>query len=783
MESVLLLADRIGMSKASSKRPSGAGTLKLILVTYTAAVFLSALLLFGVQPMFTRMVLPQLGGSPSVWSVAMVFFQTTLLAGYAYAHWLSAARRRIVPVLVHLAVLIAAGLTLPLSIAKGWGEPPGTGTAIWLLGLFTISIGLPFVALSASNPLLQTWFVRTGHHDGKDPYFLYAASNIGSFLALLSYPILLEPAFTLTTQDWMWSGGFVVLALLIAACGTLLLRSPPAASMARRKKSTATPKPAWLTIGRWVFLAAVPSGLLIAVTAHISTDVAAAPLMWVMPLSLYLLTWVLVFARRPLFSQPYLLLLQPFAIACIVALLLYGGSIPLIPNLAAHLLAFFVIAMACHGELARSRPAPAHLTAFYLALSFGGMVGGLFAGLFAPFAFSWIAEYPILAVLAVLCRSFKPIPLPLPWSLLKPFVPSFAQSFWLKVNRWFWPIAAVVTLTLVLPSFFGLRLTYDMTDKLNAVVLTLAAISILFLHDPPKSAIAVALALAVIRLYPTDEGRSETLRSFFGVNQIFESSDRRYRALKHGTTLHGAQKIRNDDGSSVTGRPEPITYYHSKSAIAAVIEAVRARKAGPIRAAVIGLGAGSLSCRIGPNETWRFFEIDPTVIRIARDPKRFSFISSCAPDLSIVLGDARLTLAKEQDGAYDLIIVDAYSSDAIPVHLATAEAMAIYKAKLAPHGVVMMHISNRHLELESVVVGIAAANDLKSWVWSNDDEEEDDDNYIFASDVVISAAQPADIGALSDAKTWVLTPPNPALRAWTDDYSNIAGAFWRKLQR
>ena len=751
---------------------------RFVLAAYTAAVFLSALLLFGVQPMFTRMVLPQLGGSPSVWSVAMVFFQSMLLAGYAYAHWLARAKRQFIPVLVHLAVLAAAGLMLPLSIAQGWGEPPAKGTEFWLLGLFTVSIGLPFFALAANNPLLQSWFVRTGHRDGKDPYFLYAASNIGSFLALLSYPILLEPVFALQVQDQLWSGGFVVLALLIGACGYLLMRSPPGAGMTHGARS-ARRKPSWLMLSRWVFLSAVPSGLLVAVTVHISTDVAAAPLMWVIPLSLYLLTWVLVFARKPIFSQPFMLLLQPFAIAGIVVLLLYGGSVPLIPSLAAHLLAFFVIAMACHGELAHSRPAPAHLTAFYVSLSFGGMVGGLFAGLFAPFAFSWVAEYPILAVLAVLCRPFTPLPLP----ALGRWFPPAAQTLWQNVERWFWPIAVVAALALILPSFFGFRATYAMTSQLNAVVLTLVAISILFLRDPRKSVIAIALALSVVRLYPTDEGRSETLRSFFGVNRIFEPEERNFRVLMHGSTIHGAQRLLTEDGKRESGRPVPLTYYHSKSAMAVAIDAVRARKGAGLSAAVIGLGTGSLACYRGAGENWRFFEIDPTVVTIARDPQRFTFITDCAPDIPIVLGDARLTLAKEPDHTYDLIIVDAYSSDAIPIHLATSEAMAIYKSKLAAHGVVIMHISNRHLELESVVVGIAAANALKSWVWTNDDDEEDDDNYIFTSDVVISAAEPADIGALSDAKTWVLTAPNPDLRTWTDDYSNIAGAFWRKLMR
>jgi hypothetical protein len=287
----------------------------------------------------------------------------------------------------------------------------------------------------------------------------------------------------------------------------------------------------------------------------------------------------------------------------------------------------------------------------------------------------------------------------------------------------------------------------------------------------------------LIRLYPTDESHVETLRSFFGVHKIYEVDDGRIRILKHGSTIHGAQTLEDDDGNPITGRPNPITYYHDKSAMNQLIEAVRARKRGPLRTAVIGLGAGSLACRIGPGENWRFFEIDPTVIAIARDPRRFTFISSCAPGLPVVLGDARLTFAQEPDHTYDLIIVDAYSSDSIPVHLATAEAMGIYKSKLAPHGVVMMHISNRHLELQKVVEGIAAANGLKTWIWSNTGEETDDDNFVFSSDVAISAENMADIGDLMWDKLWVLTPPDPDVRTWTDDYSNVAGAIWRKYNK
>src|SRR3984885_6835207 len=284
---------------AVTDQPS-AGRNRLVLIVYTAAIFVSALLLFSVQPLFTRMVLPRLGGSPAVWSVAMVFFQSLLLSGYAYAHYLMQFRNRMIPVVVHLALLLIALLTLPLSIASGWGEPPSSGYAFWLLGLFAVSIGLPFFALAANNPLLQAWFVRTGHPNGPDPYFLYASSNIGSFLALLSYPVLLEPMFTLRTQNLIWTSVYGLLIVLIAACGALLLRSPAMAAVDTLAEDIDAPPPPWILRARWIFLAAVPSGLLIAVTAHISTDVAAAPLLWVLPLSLYLLTWVLVFQSRPL---------------------------------------------------------------------------------------------------------------------------------------------------------------------------------------------------------------------------------------------------------------------------------------------------------------------------------------------------------------------------------------------------------------------------------------------------------------------------------------------------
>ena len=749
---------------AATDQPSASRN-RLVLIVYTAAIFVSALLLFSVQPLFTKMVLPRLGGSPAVWSVAMVFFQSLLLAGYAYAHFLMQVRNRAIPVAVHLVLLVVALLTLPLSIAGGWGEPPNSGYAFWLLGLFAVSIGLPFFALAANNPLLQAWFVRTGHPNGPDPYFLYASSNIGSFLALLSYPVLLEPMFALRSQNLIWTGGYGLLIVLIAACGALLLRSPAKADVDISADEADAPPPPWMLRARWIFLAAVPSGLLIAVTAHISTDVAAAPLLWVLPLSLYLLTWVLVFQSRPLLPHQWMLMAQPLAIAGVIGLLAVGGEQNLLLTLGGHQLCFFIIAMACHGELARTRPAAKYLTGFYVALSFGGMLGGLFAGLIAPYAFSWVAEYPILLAAAVLCRPPADERLP-------------------RWSSWYWPFLAALAVALIAPTYWPGKIMDWLAGHRVWVIGAVGVLSILLAlglnANRWKIFATVVVALVLIRAYPSDDGRVETVRSFFGVHKIVVTPNGQYHVLMHGTTIHGAQKFHNDDGTQVAGRPEPITYYHKDGGIGQAIAAVRERKGAPLRVAVIGLGSGTLTCASEPGETWKFFEIDQSMVDTARDPKYFTYIRNCEPDLKPVIGDARLTFAKEPDGIYDLIIVDAYSSDAIPIHLATQEAMKIYKDKLAPQGAVVMHVSNRHLELSSVIVGIAEANDLQSWVYSEDSGR--DNEYIFATSVVVCARDEADVGKLASSDVWALTEADEKQRVWTDDYSNVLGAVYRRLR-
>src|SRR5438067_4635084 len=572
--------------------------------------------------------------------------------------------------------------------------------------------------------------------------------------------------FTLRTQNLIWTGGYGLLIVLIASCGVLLLRSPAkAAELNMPADDIDAPAPSWTQRARWIFLAAVPSGLLIAVTAHISTDVAAAPLLWVLPLSLYLLTWVLVFQSRPLLPHKWMLLAQPLAIAGVVILLAVGGEQNLLLTLGGHQLCFFVIAIACHGELARTRPAARYLTGFYVALSFGGMVGGLFAGLIAPFTFSWVAEYPILLALAALCRP--------PGSERLP-----------RWSAWYWPFLAVLAVALIAPTW-SIGKIFNWLDEhrvwmIGAVGVLSALLALGLNASRWKIFATVAVALVLLRAYPSDDGRVETVRSFFGVHKIVVTPHGQYHVLMHGTTIHGAEKFQNDDGTPVSGRPEPITYYHRDGGIGQAIAAIRERKGAPLRVAVIGLGSGTLTCAAAPGENWKFFEIDQSMVDTARDPKYFTYIQVCEPNSEPVSCDARLTFAREPDGIYDLIIVDAYSSDAIPVHLATQQAMAIYKSKLAPQGAVVVHVSNRHLELSSVIVGIAEVNNLKSWVYSEDSDR--DDEYIFATSVVVCAREEANVGKLASSEDWALEEADENQRVWTDDYSNVLGAVWRRLR-
>jgi hypothetical protein len=729
----------------------------LLLVTFIATVILSAALLFMVQPMFTKLALPRFGGAPSVWSVAIVFFQTALLAGYAYAHWLTRYASGRLSVALHLVVMIAAVAALPPAIAGGWDRPPAGTEPLWLIALFTVSIGLPFFALAANSPLLQAWFARTDHPAARDPYFLYAASNIGSFLALVSYPTLIEPLVRLGDQARFWSAGFCLLLALLIACGILLWRSPDAASAA---DDTTSARPTWKDAVFWVALAAVPAGLLVAVTAHISIDIAAVPLLWVLPLALYLLTFVIAFARRPIIPHWLVVALQPPCVVALVAVIIFDPLKTIIWIVAVHLGVFFINALMCHGELARTRPPARHLTAFYLCISAGGVIGGIATGLIAPHVFNWVAEYPILIALAVLCRPGLALPI------------DRARRYLL-----FGGLAAAMGVLVVCQVY---PVVLDAIPY-NWAVATLLGAAVLLWRAPLAFAAVIGFVL-LINHSIVDQAGAVSVRSFFGVSKVLDTADGQFRLLQHGTTLHGGQRIRESNGErAAIDPPELLLYYWDGSAIAQAFEAVRARVDGPIRFAVIGLGAGALACRAAPDDTVHFYEIDPAIVRIARDPYLFSFLWVCRPDVPVILGDARLTLADAPDGAYDLIVVDAFTSDAIPIHLLTREAMALYLKKLRPRGMVVMHVSNRHLELASVVAGIAAANGRVTLVSDEVDLDEAANPYKFVGTVAAVARGEEDFGALAHSRDWMLEPPDPNQWVWTDDYCNIVGSVIRKF--
>jgi SAM-dependent methyltransferase len=737
-----------------------ASSYNLLLATFVAAILVSAALLFAVEPMFTKMVVPRLGGAAAVWSVAIVFFQTALLAGYAYAHLLTRCAPGRTSVIIHLTVMLVACFALPLHIATGWGRPPSEGEAFWLLGLFAVSIGLPFFALAANGPLLQAWFARTDHPAAKDPYFLYAASNAGSFLALISYPVAVEPFVRLGDESWLWTVGFYALILLIAACGTLLLRSPNRPPAAETVGAEEAAPPTWGDVAFWVALAAVPSGLLIAVTAHISTDVAAVPLLWVLPLALYLLTFVIVFQARPIIPHHLVVDVQPIFILGLVVLFIIVPIKSIVGLIALHLTVFFVCALMCHGELARRRPAPRYLTAFYMWISAGGMIGGISAALIAPHVFNWVAEYPILIVLAVLCRPGLALP-----ARGTGQYPLFAGL-------------GVAALLMISSAAFDLNADEGM---FNLFVGVLLGLTVLFWRAPLPFAAIIAFILVATH-YFNAEPSNLLVRNFFGVLNVMETTDGRFRVLWHGTTAQGAQRIRDDNDRPVKGRPEMTSEFFAGAGIDQTFKAVQARAAGPINYAVVGLGTGALACAARPGDTLTYYEIDPDIVRIARDPKLFRFVSDCAPNTPIVLGDARINLADAADGTYDLIFVDAFLGAAIPIHLLTREAMALYLRKLKPDGIVAMHVSNLNLELASVVAGIAEENGAITRVYDGGDVEEDASQQHWVPRVAAVARREEDFGRLAKSEYWPIRERDPNQRVWTDDYSNIVGSMLRRLR-
>lgn len=738
---------------------------------FAVTVFASAALVFLVEPMVAKLVLPRLGGSPSVWNTSLAFFQVALLVGYGYAHLLQRLRALRAQALAHGAALLLAAIALPLRINELIGPPSSTHPTLWLLGVLAVSIGAPFAVLSATAPLVQAWHARTfGEGEGKEPYVLYAASNLGSLLALLAYPLIVEPGLTLQVQRWGWSGGYVAFGGLLAVLAFFVVRAGSAGPVIRQAPADAPPI-AWRERIVWVALAAIPSSLMLGVTTYITTDVASAPFLWVLPLALYLLTFIIVFQAKPAISRDRTLRLQAGVLAACTALLPFqANSFALM--LPIHLGAFFLTALMCHQALVARRPDPARLTEFYFWMSLGGVVGGSFNAFVAPVIFDNVWEYPLVLALSCLVR---------PWGKG-------------RVGRVDWAAAAIgvaVAMAVVLLNMVAAPHVYDrpMVAGLSEIevfqlVVKLclavgAAAAFLARGRAPVFFVVIAVLSVGAHAAADRTNTTQSWRSFFGVLRQSATDVPELggpvRLLSHGTTLHGAQAV------DPRWRCNPLVYYATTAPIGQVFVAQQ-REKPHLRIGAVGLGTGSVSAYVRRGDQLTFFEIDPLVIRISSDPAHFSYTTRCAKGpVDYVLGDARLTVARQPAGVFDILLIDAFSSDAVPTHLLTVQAVRGYLTHLKPDGVLVLHLSNRNLDLNGPAQAVAkAAGGVALIQHYHPAPGADMSGWPSAEDAVIVARSPAGLARFARDGRWRQTEPDK-VRPWTDDYTNLFGAVWRRL--
>ena len=735
----------------TTKAPANA----ILLAAFSISLFASAFLLFSVQPVVSRLVLPRLGGSPSVWNTCVCFFQAALLLGYLYAH---VAATRLSPraqVALHTLILLGGVAAMPLSL--GAAVPPADAyPAPWLLLLLARTVGPPFVAIAATAPLLQSWFARTTHPHASDPYFLYAASNIGSLVALLGYPVLIETTLDLSDQVWIWSLGFGATAAAVLICGVAALQRSARSTVIRQSEAAPT------AIGiaerwRWLALAFVPSALMLAVTTHITTDVASAPLFWMIPLAIYILTFVVAFASRKSLGWRALVPLQAVALAATGATgYVAAGSLHTaalwVLLVGLPLAAFTLTASVCHFELARRRPDVRHLTSYFLLISVGGALGGVFNVLLAPQLFPVPLEYPILLVAACLLRP--------------PPARRRTQSNenWAARGDLLLPLA----LTLLL---LGLAVAYVMGPQALAPaarvgVIVLPAAALLWFST---RRLRLAFGLVGCLLVPALVDASDAVaiaRSFFGVIRVERQPAQDLVVMRHGTTIHGVESTRPNEALM------PLGYYNSAGPFGRFFAALERQHRPTTAVEVVGLGTGALGCYARPGETWTFREIDQLVERMARDERWFHFMTGCGNHPTIILGDARVTLTANTATKYDLLIIDAFSSDSVPIHLITREALKLYFAHLKPGGIVLFHVSNRYLDLAPVVARLAA--DAGAPVRHLFVPSGNQGYRQIAAEVLAMAAPGGELDALA-ADGWDVPAAGPVL--WTDERSDILGVI------
>ncbi len=724
---------------------------------FTITLILSAFLLFSVQPLFGKMVLPLLGGTPGVWNTAMVFFQAMLLGGYAYAHLSTKYMSVRAQAVLHMALLSLCVLVLPIAIPESWTNPPATENPVpWLLGLMTVVIGGPFFVLAGTAPMLQRWFSTTDHPDAQNPYFLYAASNLGSMAALIAYPTVIEPWLGLHQQSGFWMIGYIALIALIGGAALMSRKGMAPLAFDPHQPANSTDPTNKMRL-MWLMLAFIPSSLMLGVTTYITTDVASAPLFWVIPLALYLLTFIIVFSRQVTLQVPTAYRWQSL-VMIMVALLFVRDPFPIKAiSVCLHLAAFFFCALACHLALAHRRPTPQHLTEFYLIMSLGGVLGGIFNSLIAPFLFFIPLEYALM--LAV--------------SMLVPYITGdlvFRRQEVLRSWR--------IMLMAIIAAVVSMAVAQSLSIALIMMVVMGYA---LILLRRQGSAFVVTL-LVVLAMDPgfTWSNLSQTLhmeRNFFGVIRVLNSEGGGMRSLMHGTTLHGSQALVEEY------RLTPLSYYADKNPGGQVFAMLDKREPqGAQKVAVLGLGLGTLACHGRENRDFVFYEIDPAIRRIAENKNLFSYLADCGSPYEIIMGDGRLRMAEAADHSYDMIFLDAFSSDSIPVHLLTREAFEMYFRKLKPEGLIVVHISNRFLDLAPLVT--ALGKDMGAEVRFNNNNQEDIgvmDISMQASLFGIMAKGPTMTATINrDFPQW-RTYNGAEIRPWTDDYANVFHLMWMKI--
>lgn len=732
-----------------------------LIFLFAATLFTSASLMFVLQPLFGKILLPLLGGSPAVWNTCMVFYQSILFLGYLYAHYLSTRYSQHRQILIHTAVILISFLALPLALPENTVPPTESNPTFWLLWTLFLAIGLPFFVVSTTAPLIQKWFAHVGHHTSHDPYYLYAASNTGSLIALLSYPFLLEPNIGLANQKSYWGVGYLLLCLLISGCAFALWKNRQATGQPEDADAVADENHLSLVPQlHWLALAFVPSSLLLGLTNFISTDIASVPLLWIIPLTLYLLSFVIVFSKWNDKIHPLIVKLQPlFLLPFIAYAFINPADLPYWAYLILHLTAFFFAVMVCHGELAKLRPHTRHLTTFYLIMSFAGMLGGMFNTFVAPFVFNAVYEYPIMIVAALLLRPG-----------LKP---SLNTGLALQV------IAPVL---LVAGGIILHATVDDLLQYFDATVIGLIGLTLLtFLLRARPVGFALMTGAIIFLALGVHGLSSHTLyqeRSFFGVLAVRDAvladeqgKPEHYHELFHGTTKHGAQRL------AANLSQIPLTYYSRPGPMGQLFkEYDNSDQSWNI--GVVGLGAGALACYAKDQQHWTLYEIDPLVVDIAGNPAYFTYLSQCARNAVMRVGDARLSLEKEPDQHFDLLIMDAFSSDSVPTHLLTKEALELYFKKLKPGGILAFHMTNRHLSLKKVLSINAEALHLAALI--QEFKPQQDIPLVVATDWVVIAKQAETLEPLrlSRLGNWQKMPLYFDMKPWTDDFTNIV-SIWK----